>query len=399
MKKLSVRDCDLNGKRVLLRADYNVPMDEHGNITAFMRIEESIPTLKYILDQGASLVILTHLGRPRGQRLAAMSVKPVARVLEQCFDIKVTFADDPLSPETVDLCQGLEPGEIVLCENLRFYPEEEANDGDFAKNLARLGDIYVNECFSVDHRSHASTVGIPQYLPTYTGLLLEKEINALSKVLENPERPLAAIIGGAKVSDKIKILAKLLPTVDKLIIGGGMANTFLAAKGYDMQKSLVEAAKIDFAKELLNGAYADKIYLPVDVQAASEFSDDAVIEAVPVAAVPQDYQCLDIGEKTVAVFAAALADAKTILWNGPMGVFEMSHFANGTKAIAKIVGEIDAYSVIGGGDSAAAVRSIGMERGISHISTGGGASLKFLEGKELPGIAACLDAVEKPENL
>lgn len=395
MKKLSIRDCDLKGKRVLLRADYNVPMDENGNITAFMRIEESIPTLKYVLDQGASLVILTHLGRPKGQHVPAMSVKPVARVLEECFDIKIKFADDPLSEETVALCQGLRPGEIVLCENLRFYAEEEANDGDFAKKLSRLGEIYVNECFSVDHRSHASTVGIPQYLPTYTGLLLEKEINALTKVLENPDRPLVAIIGGAKVSDKIKILAKLLPIVDKLIIGGGMANTFLAAKGCDMQKSLVEEAKIEFAKEILNGLYADKIYLPVDVRAASAFSNDALIEMVPVDQVPRGYQCLDIGEKTVEVFAAALADAKTILWNGPMGVFEMSRFATGTKDIAKIVGDSDAYSVVGGGDSASAVRSIGMEKGISHISTGGGASLKFLEGKELPGIAACLDKADK----
>jgi phosphoglycerate kinase len=389
MKKLSVRDCDLKGKRVLLRADYNVPMDKDGNITAFMRIEESIPTLKYILDQGASLVILTHLGRPKGQRVPQMSVKPVAHVLGQCFDTKVKFAADPLSEETLTLCQGLKPGEIVLCENLRYYPEEEANDDAFAKKLSRLGDIYVNECFSVNHRSHASTVGISKYLPTYTGLLLEKEINALTKVLENPEHPLVAIIGGAKVSDKIKILAKLLPIVDKLIIGGGMANTFLAAKGYDMQKSLVEEAKIDFAKEILDGEYADKIYLPVDVRTASEFSNEADIKVVPVDEVPQNYQCLDIGEKTVAVFAAALADAKTILWNGPMGVFEMSNFAIGTKEIAKIVGASSAYSVIGGGDSAAAVRSIGMEKGISHISTGGGASLKFLEGKELPGIAAC----------
>lgn len=391
MKKLSVRDCALNGKRVLLRADYNVPMDKDGNITEFMRIEESIPTLKYILEQGASLVILTHLGRPKGQRVPEMSVKPVAHVLGKCFDIEVKFAADPLSEETLAFCRGLKPGEIVLCENLRYYAEEEANDDEFAKKLARLGDVYVNECFSVDHRSHASTVGIPKYLPTYTGLLLEKEINALTKVLENPDRPLIAIIGGAKVSDKIKILAKLLPIVDKLIIGGGMANTFLAAKGYDMQKSLVEEGKIDFAKEILAGEYAGKIHLPVDVRAASEFSNDADIKVVPADQIPTDYQCLDIGEKTVTVFAAALADAKTILWNGPMGVFEMSNFSVGTKEIAKVVGASDAYSVIGGGDSAAAVRSIGMEKGISHISTGGGASLKFLEGKDLPGIAACLD--------
>lgn len=389
MKKLSVRDCNLKGKRVLLRADYNVPMDKDGNITEFMRIEESIPTLKYILDHGASLVILTHLGRPEGKVVPAMSVMPVARALEQCFDIKVKFAADLLSDQTLKLCQGLQPGEIVLCENLRFYAEEEANDDGFAQKLARLGDIYVNECFSVDHRSHASTVGIPKYLPTYTGLLLEKEIAALSKVLENPDRPLVAIIGGAKVSDKIKILAKLLPFVDKLIIGGGMANTFLAAKGYNMQKSLVEEDKIDFAKAILVGEYAAKIYLPVDVCAASDFSNNADVQVVSVSEIPVGYQCLDIGERTIATFSEALSGARTILWNGPMGVFEMSKFSVGTEKMAKAVSASHAYSVIGGGDSAAAVRSIGMEKGISHISTGGGASLKFLEGKELPGIAAC----------
>ena len=389
MKKLSVRDCDLNGKRVLLRADYNVPMDEDGNITEFMRIEESIPTLKYILDHGASLVILTHLGRPEGKRVASMSVEPVAQALSECFDMKVKFIKDPVSDEAYRICQGLQPGEIALCENLRFYPGEEANDDDFAKKLARLGDLYVNECFSVDHRRHASTVGIPKYLPTYAGLLLEKEIAALSKVLENPERPLVAIIGGAKVSDKIKILAKLLPFVDQLLIGGGMANTFLAAKGYDMQKSLVETEQLAFAKEILDRKDGAEILLPVDVTAASAFRNDADIAAVAVDAVPEGYQCLDIGEKTIECFSAAIAKAKTILWNGPMGVFEMDHFAQGTRKIAEAVGKADAYSVIGGGDSAAAVRSIGMEKGIDHISTGGGASLKFLEGKELPGIAAC----------
>ena len=389
MKKLSIRDCDLNGKKVLLRADYNVPMDKDGNITELMRIEESLPTLNYILEHGASLVILTHLGRPKGKRVPEMSVRPVAAALEKLLGREVKFADDVLSEETVALCRGLQPGEIVLCENIRYYAEEEGNDDDFAKKVARLGDVYVNECFSVDHRAHATTVGIPKYLPTYAGLLLEKEISALSKVLEDPERPLIAIIGGAKVSDKIKILAKLLPIVDRLIIGGGMANTFLAAKGYDMQKSLVEEDKIDLAKDILNGEYAEKLVLPVDCRAASEFSNDADIKLVAADAIPEGYQSLDIGDASIDAFVKALDGAKTILWNGPMGVFEMSNFSVGTKAIAQAVAATDAYSVIGGGDSSAAVKAVGMEKGISHISTGGGASLKFLEGKELPGIAAC----------
>lgn len=389
MKKLSIRDCDLNGKKVLLRADYNVPMDKDGNITELMRIEESLPTLNYILEHGASLVILTHLGRPKGKKVPEMSVRPVAAALEKLLGREVKFADDVLSEETVALCRGLQPGEIVLCENIRYYAEEEGNDDDFAKKVARLGDVYVNECFSVDHRAHATTVGIPKYLPTYAGLLLEKEISALSKVLEDPERPLVAIIGGAKVSDKIKILAKLLPIVDRLIIGGGMANTFLAAKGYDMQKSLVEEDKIDLAKDILNGEYAEKLVLPVDCRAASEFSNDADIKLVAADAIPEGYQSLDIGDASIDTFVKALDGAKTILWNGPMGVFEMSNFSVGTKAIAHAVAATDAYSVIGGGDSSAAVKAVGMEKGISHISTGGGASLKFLEGKELPGIAAC----------
>lgn len=389
MKKLSIRDCDLNGKKVLLRADYNVPMDKDGNITELMRIEESLPTLNYILEHGASLVILTHLGRPKGKRVPEMSVRPVASALEKLLGREVKFADDVLAEDTVSLCRGLQPGEVVLCENIRYYAEEEANDDDFAKKVARLGDVYVNECFSVDHRSHATTVGIPKYLPTYAGLLLEKEISALSKVLEDPERPLVAIIGGAKVSDKIKILAKLLPIVDRLIIGGGMANTFLAAKGFDMQKSLVEEDKISLAKDILNGEYAGKIILPSDCRAASEFSNDADMKLVAVDAIPEGYQSLDIGDASVDAFVKALDGAKTILWNGPMGVFEMSNFAVGTKAVAQAVAASDAYSVIGGGDSSAAVKAVGMEKGISHISTGGGASLKFLEGKELPGIAAC----------
>ena len=389
MDPKTVKDCDLQGKRVVLRADYNVPMDKDGNITEYMRIEASIPTLKYILESGASLVILTHLGRPKGKRVESMSVKPVAGALEKYLQRQVYFAADIYSEETKKLCAELKPGEVVLLENIRFYPEEEANDPGFAKLLASFGDIFVNEAFSVDHRAHASTVGIADYLPAYMGLLLTKEIQALNKVLHDPARPLMAIIGGAKISDKIKILANLLPVVDKLFIGGGMANTFLAAQGYNMEKSLVEEDKIDMAKEILEGEYASKIVLPVDIVAAADFSNEAEYKTVPLGEIPQGWQGLDIGAKTIELFASQLGAAKTILWNGPMGVFEMPNFAQGTKAVAKAVAESAAYSVIGGGDSSAAIKSVGMEDGIDHISTGGGASLKFLEGKDLPGIAAC----------
>lgn len=389
MNTKTVKDCDLQGKRVLMRADYNVPMDKDGNITEYMRIEESIPTLKYILDAGASLIILTHLGRPKGQRVPAMTVKPIVKALEKYLNCEVYFGEDIYAPETKELCDGLKPGQVVLLENIRFYPEEEANDPDFARVLASFGDVFVNEAFSVDHRAHASTVGVTQYLPAYMGLLLEKEIAALNKVLQNPVHPLMAIIGGAKISDKIKILAKLLPIVDKLFIGGGMANTFLAAKGYNMQKSLVEEDKIAMAKEILEGEYADKLVLPVDVVAAADFANESEFKNVELDGIPENWQSLDIGPRTIELFQKELAPARTILWNGPMGVFEMPNFAQGTKAVAKAVAESSAYSVIGGGDSSAAIKSVGMEDGIDHISTGGGASLKFLEGKELPGIAAC----------
>ncbi|MEG2658063.1 MAG: phosphoglycerate kinase, partial [Clostridiales bacterium] len=314
---------------------------------------------------------------------------PIAVALEKYLKRPVAFAGDIYADATKKLCTELQPGEVVLLENIRFYPEEEANDGEFAKLLSSFGDVFVNEAFSVDHRAHASTVGVADYIPAYMGLLLEKEIIALNKVLENPARPLMAIIGGAKISDKIKILAKLLPIVDKLFIGGGMANTFLVAKGYNLQKSLVEEDKVAMAKELLNGEYAAKIILPVDVVAAEKFDNDAQRQNLDVDAIPENWSALDIGEKTIKLFEDELAPAKTILWNGPMGVFEMSNFACGTKAVAEIVAESQAYSVVGGGDSSAAIKSVGMEKGINHISTGGGASLKFLEGKELPGIAAC----------
>lgn len=389
MKTKTVMDCDLQGKRVLMRADYNVPMDKDGKITDYMRIEESIPTLRYILDAGASLIILTHLGRPKGQRVPSMTVKPIAAALAQYLDRQVAFAEDILAPQTKELCANLKPGEVVLLENIRFYPEEEANDADFAKLLASYGDVFVNEAFSVDHRAHASTVGIAQYLPAYMGLLLDKEIKALNKILQYPDRPLMAIIGGAKISDKIKILAKLLPIVDKLFIGGGMANTFLAAQGFNMQNSLVEEDKIEMAREILQGEFAHKLVLPIDIVAADSIAENAAYENVELNAIPAGWQGVDLGEKTRELFKSQLAPARTILWNGPMGVFEIPNFAVGTKYVAKAVASSTAYSVVGGGDSSAAIKSVGMAEGIDHISTGGGASLKFLEGKDLPGIAAC----------
>lgn len=388
MRQLTIRDVAWQGKKALVRVDYNVPMNEDGTIRDTMRIEASLPTLRYILDQGGALILLTHLGRPNGAPNPQYTTRPLAEALSNMLNRPVKFSQDLLSEETAANCRALRSGEALMLENIRFYPEEEANDDDFAARLAALGDYFVNDAFSVNHRAHASTVGIARYLPSCAGLQLAKEIECLDKVLEDPERPLVAIIGGAKISDKIKILAKLLPIVDKLLIGGGMANTFLAAQGLAMEKSLVEHDKIDFAKDILGGDYVSKLVLPVDVVAAAAFDADAAYKTVAVEQVPAGYQALDIGPATVELFKRAIDDAKTVMWNGPMGVFELAPFAAGTKAVAAALAAAAAFSVVGGGDSSAALKAVGKEDGIDHISTGGGASLKYLEGKPLPGIAA-----------
>ena len=389
MKQLTIFDVDWQGKRALIRVDYNVPMDKKtGAITDTLRIAASLDTIRYILDNGGSAILLSHLGRPDGQVNPKYSLKPVADALAGLLRQDVLFCDDPLSENAAKLSASLQGGDVVLMENVRFYPEEEANDDIFAARLADLGDVYVNDAFSVDHRAHATTVGIAAHLPAVAGAQLAREIAALDRVLVEPERPLVAIIGGAKISDKIKIMANLLPIVDQMLIGGGMANTFLAAQGHEMQGSLVERDSIVIARDLLDGKYGQKILLPQDVVAADSFDEKAEYQTVGLDRIPEGWQALDIGAATVADYAKAIATAKTVLWNGPMGVFEMEPFAAGTKAIAEALAKSEGYSIVGGGDSAAAMKAVQMESAIDHISTGGGAALKYLEGKALPGIAA-----------
>ncbi len=390
MKKKTVRDAALKGKKVLLRVDYNVPM-ENGVITDDMRLTESLPTIRYILEEGGAVLILSHLGRPKGKWAPEFSLRPLATALEVHLGRKVTFVEDVVGHKAQVIADSIRPGEVALLENLRYYPGEETNDPAFVKQLAKLGDIYVNDAFSVDHRAHASTAGIAGLLPGYAGLSLAKEVDAIERILERPEKPLYAIVGGAKVSDKIALLANLLPIADKVFIGGGMANTFLAAKGVNMEKSLVETEKIAFAKEIMAGEYSDKVRLPEDSLAAESFSATAPRKNVALGEIPAGWESLDIGEETIKNYSREMADGKTILWNGPMGVFELEPFAKGTKAVAMAVANSGGYTVVGGGDSAAALQAVGMKDKISHVSTGGGAFLQFLGGKPMPGIEALLD--------
>ncbi len=393
MNKKTIREMDLAGKRIFVRVDYNVPMDKAGKITDDTRVRATLPTLRYLLEQRASLILAAHLGRPKGGPSAELSLAPVAAHLSSLLGIPVHFVDDCIGKEAAEAAKALQPTEILMLENLRFHPEEEKNDPVFAKQLAELADIAVNDAFGVSHRAHASVEGITHYIPSVAGFLMEKELDFLSRALINPERPYAAIIGGAKVSDKIGVLANLLNKVDTLIIGGGMANTFLAAKGYDLGKSLVEPDKIGLAKDLLEKANSlgIQLLLPVDVIAAEKFAPDANWQVTTVDNIGSSNMALDIGPQTTALFSQALVGAKTIFWNGPMGVFEMDAFAGGTEALAKAVAHSGATSIVGGGDSVAALEKIGLAQQISHISTGGGASLEFLEEKILPGVAALLD--------
>ena len=393
MNKKTIREIDLAGKRIFVRVDYNVPMDKAGKITDDTRVRATLPTLRYLLEQRASLILAAHLGRPKGGPSAEFSLAPVAVHLSSLLGMPVHFVDDCIGKEAVEAAKTLQPTEILMLENLRFHPEEEKNDPVFAKQLAELADIAVNDAFGVSHRAHASVEGITHYIPSVAGFLMEKELDFLSRALINPERPYAAIIGGAKVSDKIGVLANLLSKVDTLIIGGGMANTFLAAKGYNLGKSLVEPDKVSLAKDLLEKASAlgIQLLLPVDVIAAEKFAPDANWQVTAVDNIGSSNMALDIGPQTTALFSQALVGAKTIFWNGPMGVFEMDAFAGGTEALAKAVAHSGATSIVGGGDSVAALEKVGLAQQISHISTGGGASLEFLEEKILPGVAALLD--------
>lgn len=395
LNKKSVKDIAVNGKKVLVRCDFNVPLDEKGNITDETRINGALPTIKYLIDNGAKVILCSHMGKPKGEPKPECSLAPVAECLTKKLGKDVVFAADNevVGENAKKATAEMKDGDVVLLQNTRYRAEETKNGEAFSKELASLADIFVNDAFGTAHRAHCSTVGVTDYLDTAVcGYLIEKEIAFLGNAIDNPVRPLVAILGGSKVSSKISVINNLLEKVDKLIIGGGMAYTFMKAKGYEVGDSLLEADYIDYAKEMMQKA-ADKgveLLIPVDTVVAKEFSNDAEFKTVDSSKIEAGWQGLDIGEKTIALFKDALKDAKTVVWNGPMGVFEMPNFAKGTNAIAKMLSELDATTVIGGGDSVAAVNQAGLGDKMSHISTGGGASLEFLEGKELPGIV-CLN--------
>ena len=390
MKK-TIRYIDLKGKRVLIRCDFNVPLDSNQNITDDTRIRAALPTLEYLVTQGAKVVVMSHLGRPKGKAAAEFSLAPVAVRLAELLGKQVEFADsDVVVDDSVkEKVAALKDGDVLLLQNVRFRKEETDNEPGFAKELASLGDVFVQEAFGTAHRAHASTAGVADYLPCVSGFLIEKEVKFLGSALQNPQRPFVAIMGGAKVGDKIKVIENLLTKVDTLIIGGGMSYTFYKAMGLEIGKSILDADNIDLAKMLLEKATSlnVKLLLPVDIVCADEFSNDAKYQTYSRDQIPSDMMGLDIGEETVKLYSEEIAKAKTVVWNGPMGVFEMENFAKGTKAIAEALATSDATTIIGGGDSAAAVEQFGLADKMSHISTGGGASLEFLEGKILPGIS------------
>ena len=390
MDKKTVRDIDVQGKRVLVRVDFNVPLKD-GVVADDRRICAALPTIQYLLDQGGAVVLMSHLGRPKGEPKLEFRMDPVAERLSQLLGKPVTKLDDCVGIEVESAVKAMKPGEVILLENTRFKPGETKNDPVLAEGLAKLGDVYVNDAFGTAHRAHASTAGVAQHLPAVAGFLMEKELNYLGRALANPEPPFLAALGGAKISDKIGVIQNLLSKVDSLIIGGGMANTFFKAQGFDVGDSLVEDEALDTARELLDSA-DDRLVLPVDCVVADRFAADAEAKVVPVDQVPDGWRILDIGPASVAHFSNRLAAAKTVVWNGPMGVFEFPRFAEGTFAVARVLAGLkDATTIIGGGDSAAAVEQSGLADKMSHISTGGGASLEFLEGKELPGVAALMD--------
>jgi phosphoglycerate kinase len=390
MNKKSVRDIDVQGKRVLVRVDFNVPLAD-GQVSDDTRIRAALPTIRYLLDQHATVILMSHLGRPKGQVMDEFKMDPVAKRLAELLGQPVTKLDDCIGPEVEAAIGAAKPGDVILLENTRFQPGETKNDPALAEQLAALADVYVDDAFGSAHRAHASTEGVAHYLPAVAGFLMQKELEYLGKALASPERPFIAILGGAKISDKIGVVENLLGQVDALLIGGGMANTFLKADGYDVGESLVEDNSVDTARDLIRRA-GDKLSLPVDVTVADRFDADAFAEVVSVGSVPPGWRILDIGPRTLELFQEELTGAKTVVWNGPMGVFEFPKFAHGTEAVARMLAALPgATTIIGGGDSAAAVQRTGLADKMSHISTGGGASLEFLEGKTLPGVAALLD--------
>jgi phosphoglycerate kinase len=389
MNKKSIRDIQWQGKRAVVRVDFNVPI-EHGVIGDDTRIRSAVPTIQYLVDHGASVVLMSHLGRPKNTVVEALRLKPVAAHLAELLNKTVTALPDVAGPNALNAAKGLGTGQILMLENTRFDPREEANDPSLAKEYAALGDVYVNDAFGAAHRAHASTTGIAAYIPAVAGFLMERELEALAGTLANPERPFITIIGGAKISDKIGVIENLLSKVDALLIGGGMANTFLLAQGYAMGDSLVESTSLELAKRMIDLAAArgTKLLLPTDAVVADAFSPTANTMVVPVTDVKPGWRILDIGPATRAVYAAQIASAKTVIWNGPMGVFEMPAFAEGTRAVAQALADSSAKSIVGGGDSVAAIEQMGLADRVSHISTGGGASLELLEGRVLPGVDA-----------
>ena len=394
MNKLTVKDVDVSGKKVLVRADFNVPQDENGKITDENRIIGALPTIKYLIEHKAKIVLCSHLGRPKNGFEPKYSLAPVAKRLNELLGGCVTLANDVIGEDAKAKADALKPGEVLLLENVRFHKEEEKNDPTFAKELAQFGEVYVNDAFGTAHRAHASTAGVADYIKTsVAGFLISKELDIMGGALDNPKRPFVAILGGAKVSDKIGVINNLLEKVDSLLIGGAMAYTFILAKGGKVGDSKIEIDKVDLAKELLKKAEEKKVelLLPVDNVAADDFDSDANAKVVESSKIPDGWQGLDIGPKTAENFSKVIAGAKTVIWNGPMGVFEFEKFAVGTKAVAEALAKSNAITIIGGGDSAAAVEQLGYADKITHISTGGGASLEFLEGLELPGIARLND--------
>ncbi len=393
LSKKSVKDIDVSGKRVLVRCDFNVPLDENKNITDENRINGALPTIQYLIDQGAKVILCSHLGRPKGEFKMEFSLAPVAKRLSEKLGKNVVMAKDVIGEDAKKCVADMKDGDVVLLENVRFHAEETKNDPEFAKQLASLADIFVNDAFGTAHRAHASTAGVAAYLPAVCGFLIEKEIDIMGKALSDPARPFVAILGGAKVSDKIGVIENLLDKVDSLIIGGGMAYTFLKAKGYNIGSSICEEEKLDLAQQLMEKAQNKgvELQLPINSVVADKFAPDANSQIVNSSNMPDGWMGVDIGDETIKLFTETIKAAKTVVWNGPMGVFEFEKFAHGTKEIAKAVAETDAVTIIGGGDSAAAVKQLGYADKMTHISTGGGASLEFLEGKVLPGIDVLLD--------
>lgn len=393
MNKKTVRDIDVKGKKVLVRCDFNVPQDENGNITDNRRIVSALDTIKYLLDNNAKVILCSHLGRPKGEFKPEFSLKPIAKELSRLLGKEVKLAKDVIGEDAKNLTDNIEEGEVVLLENVRFHREETDNDPEFAKKLASFAEIFVNDAFGTAHRAHASTAGVADYLPAVSGFLIEKELNFMGDALNNPERPFMAILGGRKVSDKIGVIEALLEKVDTLMIGGAMAYTFFKAMGYGVGDSICELDKLDLAKELMEKAKQKgvKFMLPVDTRIGKEFKPDTESKVVKYTEIPDGWEGFDIGDETIKMYVEELSKAKTVVWNGPVGLFEFDQFAIGTNSLAKALGDLDAVTIIGGGDSAAAIEKLGISDKFSHISTGGGASLEFLEGKKLPGIECLLD--------